>query len=300
MTQFSTRFSIVLPVLVLMNHSAVAQIMPENTLWLEDSLERNANMTEQEFEALSKTVIDFYTPLAKIHGGDLLVINNWKDATVNAYAEQQGVQWTVQMFGGLARRKEITADGFQLVVCHEVGHHLAGFPMSGTVWFANEGQSDYFATETCAKAIWANDLEINAGFRTTAPEIVRKACDRSYSLEAEQNLCYRSAMGGQSLATLLAALGYNGAPQFEKPDPKVVKVTNHEHPRAQCRLDTYLNGALCNKTLDLNGKIPGKETPAGGASLEAEQESQASSCYTYASDSFASRPRCWFAPRVGI
>ncbi len=302
MTHLSMRFTHALPLLTLMlaSSQSFAQILPENSLWLEDSQDRLANMTEQQFADLSKVVLDFYAPLAKIHGGELTVVNNWKDPTVNAYAEQEGNLWTVQMFGGLARRKEITLDGFQLVVCHEVGHHLGGFPMEADVWFADEGQADYFATETCAKGIWGNDLEVNATFRATAPELVRTSCDRAYATEAEQNLCYRSSVGGLSLANLLAALGYSGAPAFEKPDPKIVTATNHEHPKAQCRLDTYFNGALCDNMLDLQKEIPGKETPEGGDSLEAEKQSQASSCYTYSKDAFASRPRCWFAPRVGI
>ena len=49
-------------------------------------------------------------------------------------------KWVVAMFGGLARRPEVTKDAFQFVVCHEVGHHLAGWPFAYD-WASNEGQS---------------------------------------------------------------------------------------------------------------------------------------------------------------
>ena len=60
------------------------------------------------------------------------------------------------MFGGLARHKLVTPDGFALVACHEMGHHLGGAPRRGG-WASNEGQSDYYATTKCARRIWAED-----------------------------------------------------------------------------------------------------------------------------------------------
>ena len=72
--------------------------------------------------------------------------------TVNANASQRGRTWIVNMYGGLARRPEITPDGFAMVLCHELGHHMGGFPfVSG--WAANEGQSDLFATLSCGRIL---------------------------------------------------------------------------------------------------------------------------------------------------
>jgi hypothetical protein len=57
----------------------------------------------------------------------------------------------------------------------------------------------------------------------------------------------RSALAGQSLAKLLGSLGGNENVDFITPDKKVVKKTVHSHPQAQCRLDTYFQGGLCDK-----------------------------------------------------
>ena len=81
--------------------------------------------------------------------------------------------YKVIMFGGLARRPEITADGFLLVVCHELGHHLAGYPFIDD-WAANEGQADYFATQSCTKNIWQNDNETNSTFRVRVDYVAKK------------------------------------------------------------------------------------------------------------------------------
>ena len=60
----------------------------------------------------------------------------------------------------------------------------------------------------------------------------------------DQDLCYRTAMAGKSVADLLATLGKQDLPSFLTPDENRVTRTYNSHPKAQCRLDTYLSGAL--------------------------------------------------------
>ena len=106
-----------------------ASFLPPNDLHLEDDLHtKDANMTEAEFNQIVDQVGAFYGPVVAHHGAQLTMLKNWQATMVNAYANQEGNNWVVAMFGGLARRPEITPDGFALVVCHELGHHLAGYP----------------------------------------------------------------------------------------------------------------------------------------------------------------------------
>ena len=278
---------------------AKATILPENNLFVFDDKAKIANITEEQFNTIIKEVIDFYIPLAKMHGATLTSNNNWTDSTVNAYAQQSGTTWTVSMFGGLARRDEVTADGFTMVVCHEIGHHFGGFAFIGSSWAAAEGQADYYATETCAKAIWGKQTAQNAEHIKTVNAIAKAGCDKSWKTEDERNLCYRTSDAGSSLANLLAALGSKtaGMPKFDTPDKKQVTTTDTAHPKAQCRLDTYYQGALCGKSVDLT-VIPGRNHPAGQGSMDAEKEASKYSCFASAADSTGSRPRCWFKPRV--
>lgn len=47
------------------------------------------------------------------------------------------------------------------------------------------------------------------------------------------------------MAKTLALLGREAkTPAFDTPDTTVVKKTNHEHPKAQCRLDTTHSGSI--------------------------------------------------------
>lgn len=278
--------------------TGVKPFMPQNRLHLQDKGLRNANMTEQEFNQIIDQVINTFQPVAKAFGAQLVSEKKWSDSTVNAYATQSGNIWKVAMFGGLARRPEVTADGFAMVVCHELGHHLAGYPYyDSRDWAAAEGSSDYFATQICARMIWGMQQEVNRGFvRRFANEIpaqVRGACDNVWKGENERGWCYRAALAGHSLATLLSQLENGKAPDFGTPDPTQVQSTNTEHPAAQCRLDTYFAGALCAKKGDLR-VIPGRGLPEGQNSAKAEQISAQQSCYREDGFAVGARPACWF------
>ncbi|MBX2989299.1 MAG: M48 family metalloprotease [Bdellovibrionaceae bacterium] len=275
----------------------VKWVMPPNRAHLMDRRERVANITEEQFNQIIDDVMKYWQPIAQAKGVNLVAEKNWSDGTVNAYASQSGNTWRVAMFGGLARRPEVTPDGFALVVCHELGHHFAGYAFYGSRdWASSEGESDYFATNACAKMIWGKDFRGNERFRRirNVPAPVQENCTAAWPNNANaQAWCVRAAAGGHSLATLLANLGNDPAPKFETPDTTVVSRTNTAHPRGQCRLDTYFAGALCTKTWDMN-TIPGRNHPKGQNSQAAELESMKVSCYASEGFKIGMRPSCWF------
>lgn len=257
--------------------------MPENDLHLEKA---TGGITEAEFNDVIDRTSEIYTPIFSQFGATLTIRRLWSDDTVNASAEQPTpTNWRVNMYGGLARRPEVTADGFAMVLCHEIGHHLGGYPyVQG--WAANEGQSDIFATSACAYKIFATNHELTAKAREELPEAMKAKCDAAHPTD-DRDICYRALLAGQSLATLLAN---GGDVSFETPDTTEVSRTNHKHPNAQCRLDTYVAGALCGRSLWNDHLIPGKEM-ASRNSFEAQTEAFAHSCV----DGPGARPSCWFA-----
>ena len=243
-------------------------------------------MTKEKFEAIVKRVSDVYAPIVASKGATLEMINNWDDGTVNAYANREGNVWQVNMFGGLARHPLTTDDGFMLVVCHETGHHLGGAPKygGGTDWAANEGQADYFGSLKCMKRVLEKDDNIAIVSKMTIDAEATKQCQLVYKSEGEVALCQRIAMAGKSLGQLLGSLGGDSAVNFSTPDKKTVKKTNDAHPAAQCRLDTYFNGSLCDKsfTEDVSetSPIPGTCIKRDGYKV-------------------GPRPLCWYKPGAG-
>jgi hypothetical protein len=257
---------------------------PENNVRISQWDKATNGMTEEKFLAIVARVSDLYAPIVKEKGGKLQMNNNWSDDTVNAYAQRTGNTWTVNMFGGLARHPLVTDDGFMGVVCHELGHHLGGAPKKGGwlgAWASNEGQADYFATLKCLRRVLEKDDNIAIASQMQVDAEVVTKCETIYKSSSEIALCQRVSMAGKSLASLLGSLGGTGKVEFTTPDKTIVKKTNDNHPAAQCRLDTYFNGALCDRPIldELDNKDATKGT-----------------CVKSDGHTEGIRPLCWYKP----
>ncbi len=259
---------------------------------------------EKQFREVIKKLQDLYGPTVSLHGARLSINGNWQSETLNAGARQIFSNWQVVITGGLARRPELSTDGFSLIICHELGHHLGGFafaaaagPPIGGIWAANEGQADYFASFVCAPRLWQSEVQKNSEFRGKVTEVAKAKCDSVWSAETEQNLCYRILTAVESMTNLMGALLNQPPPKFETPDATVVDSTSSKHPPIQCRMDTSLQGALCKAHFN-ESFIPGKTASGGPFGTEAERESASNSCTHYSRYDVGLRPACWFKARM--
>lgn len=254
--------------------------LPENDLKIPEGDVNALGISEAEFHAVLDRVEAVYRPIVAAKGGNLVVERKWPDATVNAYAFQRGKNFHIAMFGGLARHQTVTADGFALVACHEIGHHIGGFPKKS--WATNEGGADYYANLKCLRRVF------EGAAAAEADPVAKAACARVFSQPGDfagRSLCERNAMAGLSIAQLFTALRPNTpAPKFDTPDPNVVSRTNDNHPAAQCRLDTYYSGSLCAAPL---AEDVSNSSPAAG------------SCTAKQGYIVGLRPACWYKAPEG-
>ena len=262
--------------------------VPENNLKISAFSKRVGGITEDQFNSVIDKYEALYSPIVKSFGADLLIERKWTDATVNAYAQQLGTTWKVSMFGGLARHETITEDGFALVVCHELGHHIGGAPRKvspwSSPWASNEGQSDYFATLKCLRRGWERDNNEEIVRAMNVPETLQKACSAQHIWNQDYYTCIRGGMAGLSVAKLFQALRNSTVePKFDTPDAKVVTKTDDNHPATQCRLDTYFQGSLCG--------ISFHEDVSSSSEVNG-------TCHGTMGHSKGLRPLCWFKPSV--
>jgi hypothetical protein len=266
--------------------------LPENSISIPTSF-TNQGISQKVFQDVQDELAQIWIPRAKALGGTLSFESSWESSTVNAYAQRFGHEnewgeevppfdkWKVVFLGGMARHKEITRDGFSLIVCHELGHHFGGAPrLSGeTAWVSIEGQADYFATAKCLRELWVLSDNKTILRDKLIPEALRSSCELQWKTENEIQLCLRVGLAGLSAGRLFAAIApFTRVPQFDTPDPKIVTRTLNSHPKAQCRLDTYLQGALCEMPFHL----PFGDDEVSGA------------CHSRHGQIFGTRPRCWF------
>lgn len=265
------------------DENGLSGFMPENDMYI-STLDKNANdMTEARFNEIIDKIEEVYAPIVRSKRGTLKVNRKWSNGTVNASAQRFGWSWIVNMYGGLARHQDVTDDGFAMVVCHELGHHLGGAPKVGTLlskWASNEGQSDYFGSTKCFRRVYMNDDNVSIVAKMEVPEYATEKCKEVWSTQADIALCQRAAMAGKSLSKLLSR---SGTPKFDTPDTSVVDRTNNAHPAGQCRLDTYFQGALCDK--DISDEVDNKD-PLKGV------------CNKVRGYKKGTRPLCWYKPQT--
>lgn len=258
--------------------------VPENNMRIPVGLFTAGGISEQQFNAVIDRIIKIYGPEIAAMGNRLKVNRLWSDATVNASAQRSGKDFVLNMYGGLARHKAINVEGFALVICHEMGHHIGGAPKVsgwGNNWASNEGASDYFATLKCLRRFFAEDDNEAILSQVELDETAIEGCMSQHPNAQDRLLCLRNSIAGQSVAELFQDLRKQPTrPQYSTPDTKVVKKTDDNHPDTQCRLDTYFQGALCPTPL---------EEPMS------ETDVRQGACYE-GRDVVGNRPRCWYAP----
>jgi hypothetical protein len=259
-------------------------IAPDNNMYIPDSSFASFPVSEAQFNASIARAEKIYAPIFAAQGRSYKVISSWKDGTVNAFADRSGKVSQVHMFGGLARHPDMSPDGFELVICHETGHHLGGAPkiksiFGKTSWASNEGEADYYATLKCAKLMWANDDNAAIVSKMTIPALVTEKCQKGFDKTNDILICERAAMAGKDLGDTLADLGKTPETQFDTPDTSVVTKTFDQHPEAQCRLDTYFAGATCAKSEGLSDTDPTVGT-----------------CAQERGEVLGVRPLCWYKP----
>lgn len=261
--------------------------LPPNDMKIAVASFEDKGLKEEQFNQVLDLVESVYRPIIAAQGAQLEIQRLWKDGTVNAMATRQGNKYILKMFGGLARHQAVTQDGFTVVACHEMGHHIGGAPkMSrlGGTWASNEGQSDYFGTLKCMRRLFLDPASTSFTRNKASDPVAEKACADSFRNPQEQAVCLRGAMAGMSVSMLFKIMRQEPKePGFDTPDAAVVSRTDDKHPGTQCRLDTYYQGALCQKpwTEDVDHKDPAK-----GACTH--------------SDGFAVglRPLCWYKPAL--
>lgn len=220
---------------------ACTGFLPPNNLAIPVS-DKNEGLSLEEYNRVIDQVFDTYKNVITHYGGELFINREWESPTVNAGTLRMGKLWKINLYGGMARHKEMTKDAYALVICHEIGHHIGGAPKKTinqrTHWSSTEGQADYWATLKCLRRVF--EKEDN-------PEIITgMEIPNEVISECKDALCQRISFAANSIAKIHASIRNLPQPQFATPDTTEVSITFDRHPASQCRLDTHFQGALCS------------------------------------------------------
>lgn len=270
--------------LLFSGHSHACNFLPENNLTIPMSQKTSGLKEDQFHEVIDKFILRYEKILSAI-GKTLTIKRLWEDPRVNAGTLRNGKEVVINLYGGFPRHPEITADGYALVLCHELGHHLGGLPKKsneGATWSSTEGQADYYATLKCLRKVFRDDNNEAVVRGMDIPQPVKEQCSR-FPQSWERALCVRTTLAGLSVARVMADTQQETPPLLDDPEMKRVEKTYENHPTVQCRLDTYFQGSVC----EISSSIPvsGKDEWSG-------------TCHSKNGHTIGIRPACWFAPLI--
>ncbi len=241
-----------------------------------------------KYQRLLDDFIFHFAPIVVNSGGELKIRYDLNSDSLNAYASRQGRDWIITLKGGLFKSKKVDEEILSMILCHELGHHIGGDPYKFPEehergWISVEGQSDYFAANICGKT-WFRFKDNELYIKNKKITSTMKLGCREQNLSSSDNaMCLRMSYLSAKMSKFMAALsrGRRGqrepTPKLETPDSSVVSRTLIKHPKSQCRIDTYFQGALCKK-------------------IFIAPDSNNLNCLDYLSRFSGARPRCWFAP----
>lgn len=218
--------------------------------------------------------------IKKRYSKELIVHGHWGDEGVKAWATRDMQDNAViNITGGLARHSLMTREAFTLLLCHELGHQFGGAPKKFRgrselrSWSSAEGQADYYAVTRCFPHFVKNGVFKNNKEHSS---VVHKVC--------LTDQCTDIVEAGLNVAQLFYDVTSTGkAPSLERKDSRKVSRTIYDHPRPQCRLDTFVSGANCDMSTLEKSTFDDSDPLVGACPTNPDPHRE------------GGRPACWFS-----
>ena len=206
------------------------------------SISSFASISEAQFYSIPNEIINLFDSEIKDAGLSVSLKQDWNSATVNAGASRSGYSAVISLYGAHAKIAPMTPETYAMTICHELGHLIGGLPkVMPTGKYSSEGQSDYFATNTCLKKYLENkvsDIEV--------PKFHLELCLNQFSTQTDIIMCknlMKISIDHLSVDNYLAPR--ESYDDMFKLDDSITNVTNfNDYPQVSCRYTTYINGAL--------------------------------------------------------
>lgn len=207
-----------------------------------------SEITEQQFLTTIHEIHALYFPMSQDLGRPMEIFHDWKMPYFSAWASNLDQVFKINFWGGFARLPSMSIETWEFVVCHEVGHIVGGEPMEDNKLlndFSAEGQSDYFAITECLPHYYRTFARTQFD-RSRSTKFELETCNKRYKNTIDQNICLKTLKAGRDFSHILRESGHTDDPtSYHTPAPHTDETIDSSYPSPQCRLDSFLTGALC-------------------------------------------------------
>lgn len=177
--------------------------------------------------------------------------------SINATFHYRKPNINLLFYQGLLDHEDLKPSVFLSVACHELGHIIGGAPKYDLAWnsyVGYEGQSDYFVSLKCLRWLLEDSFfqKYLLQYQTQSQDpFVIQQCQEQFKSEDQIKVCRMSAQAGLEFIQFFENVKEEDFySSFGTPDSLVAGGTYGIHPDFQCRLDTFLAGALCRQGHD--------------------------------------------------
>lgn len=179
-----------------------------------------------------------------------------------ASADSDGKVHTVTVSKELLLNPRLTSDALRMIICHELGHIFGGAPRrsvpyewngptasDGLSFLSSEGQADYYASAACFRTIIAGEDHKKVLKESKVDSVTISRCDQVWGSGSEGSaICQRSITAAENFLNLYHDFHIHvGDAEVAETD----KLIRDQYPSKQCRLDTFVHGALCKSRKNL-------------------------------------------------
>ena len=194
---------------------------------------------------------------AELSGPSWQMDFDWTKPFLAAGSYMENSAFHIVLWGGMVRAKFMTPGALTAILCHELGHRLAGapyqqFPGSDSAdWSSAEGQSDHFAATVCLPRMYHALLKNKVPLLSLDSEpAARHLCE--HREPADRLRCEWVLSSGVAMFEVLQVY-YDRDIPFAEPLRSAVEeppeTLRTAYPSYQCRMDTMVQGALCDRGL---------------------------------------------------
>jgi len=257
--------------LLFMSQTALAKLPREG-----NASTIKSTITSTQFWKIVNDLNDIYKPI--FHGHK---INFWfearlDDPKIELRTEYYITKWNndrkIIVKGGLVKSYGLNEAGMIMLLCHEIGHSLAGYPAgSSAPAYSFEGQAYYYAGHVCARRAFDKYLN-RVDFKNAMTKIDQ--CEKNFDSQREKNICYLTHLGAQNVADMILVMqGTKRGAYSDQHDSFVAKSMSEFYPTPQCIYDSIVAGLDCHERVWDDAVIPANKN---------------ATC--------RNRPQCWYVP----